>query len=119
MVTSTASTFGQRVAYEIFGEAGALSEQSAWYRTQRTRVIAALDASGFGVRPDRRRVLCLRTATTRQRLPRRPRSSSSSIATSSRSPAASSADSLEGWLRLSWVAPLDQFEEGLRRIAAL
>ena len=45
--TSTASTFGQRVAYEIFGEPGALTEQSAWYRAQRQRVIAALDASGL------------------------------------------------------------------------
>ncbi len=25
-------------------------------------------------------------------------------------------DSLEGWLRLSWVAPIEQVEEGLRRI---
>jgi aspartate/methionine/tyrosine aminotransferase len=25
---------------------------------------------------------------------------------------------LEGWLRLSWVAPIDTFREGVRRIAA-
>jgi aspartate/methionine/tyrosine aminotransferase len=28
-------------------------------------------------------------------------------------------DSLEGWLRISWVAPLPEIAEGLRRIAAL
>ena len=28
-------------------------------------------------------------------------------------------DSLEGWLRISWVAPIEDVEEGLRRIAAL
>ena len=28
-------------------------------------------------------------------------------------------DTLEGWLRLTWVAPIEQFTEGLRRIAAL
>jgi aspartate/methionine/tyrosine aminotransferase len=28
-------------------------------------------------------------------------------------------DSLEGWLRVSWVAPIDQVEEGLHRIANL
>jgi aspartate/methionine/tyrosine aminotransferase len=28
-------------------------------------------------------------------------------------------DVLEGWLRLSFVAPLDAFTEGARRIAAL
>ena len=36
-VTSTASSFGQRVAFEIFGERGAIEEQSAWYREQRRR----------------------------------------------------------------------------------
>jgi aspartate/methionine/tyrosine aminotransferase len=25
---------------------------------------------------------------------------------------------LEGWLRLSWVAPIDDFREGLSRIAS-
>jgi aspartate/methionine/tyrosine aminotransferase len=28
-------------------------------------------------------------------------------------------DSLEGWLRISWVAPIADVEEGLRRIAGL
>ena len=28
-------------------------------------------------------------------------------------------DSLEGWLRISWVAPIEDVEEGLRRIAQL
>ena len=50
-VTSTASAFGQRVAYEIFGEPGALTEQSAWYRVQRELVLDALDASGLQFAP--------------------------------------------------------------------
>jgi aspartate/methionine/tyrosine aminotransferase len=27
--------------------------------------------------------------------------------------------SLEGWLRISWVAPIDDVAEGLRRISSL
>ena len=34
-------------------------------------------------------------------------------------PGSTFGEALEGWLRLSWVAPVDQFAEGLRRIAAL
>lgn len=117
-VTSTASTFGQRVAYEIFGEAGALSEQSAWYRTQRARVIAALDASGLEYVPiDGAFYVCVR-------LPRGNDSLAAALELVEHRnvvaiPGRIFGDSLEGWLRLSWVAPLDQFEEGLRRIAAL
>ncbi len=44
-MTSTASTFGQRVAVEIFREPGALEEQAAWYRSQRAAVLPVLFAS--------------------------------------------------------------------------
>lgn len=117
-VTSTASSFGQRVAYEIFGEPGALTEQSAWYRAQRERVIAALDASGLEYVPiDGAFYVCVR-------LPRGTDSLAAALELVERRnvvtiPGRIFGDTLEGWLRLSWVAPIDQFEEGLRRIAAL
>jgi aminotransferase len=117
-VTSTASTFGQRVAYEIFGEPGALTEQSAWYRTQRARVISALDASGLDYVPiDGAFYVCVR-------LPNGGDSLAAALELVEHRnvvavPGRIFGDSLEGWLRLSWVAPIDQFEEGLRRIAAL
>jgi aspartate/methionine/tyrosine aminotransferase len=117
-VTSTASAFGQRVAYEIFGEPGALEEQSAWYRAQRERVVPALDASGLDyVSIDGAFYACVR-------LPHGTDSYAAAIELVERRnvvaiPGRIFGDSLEGWLRLSWVAPIDQFEEGLRRIKEL
>ncbi len=117
-VTSTASAFGQRVAYEIFGEPGALTEQSAWYRKQHARVTAALDASGLRYVPvDGAFYACVK-------LPRGNDSLAAALdLVENRGvvaiPGRIFGDNLEGWLRLSWVAPIEDFEEGLRRIAAL
>jgi aspartate/methionine/tyrosine aminotransferase len=117
-VTSTASSFGQRVAFEIFGEPGALEEQSAWYRAQREGVVAALDVSGLTYVPiDGAFYVCVK-------LPHGGDSYAAALELVERRgvvaiPGRIFGDCLEGWLRLSWVAPLDQFAEGLRRIASL
>jgi aspartate/methionine/tyrosine aminotransferase len=117
-VTSTASAFGQRVAYEIFGEPGALSEQSAWYRAQHARITAALDVSGLRYVPvDGAFYACVK-------LPHGTDSLAAALELVENRgvvaiPGRIFGDSLEGWLRLSWVAPVEDFEEGLRRIAAL
>ncbi len=117
-VTSTASSFGQRVAYEIFGEPGALAEQSAWYRAQRERVLAALDASGLRYVPiDGAFYVCVR-------LPNGGDSYAAALELVERRgvaaiPGRIFGEDLEGWLRLSWVAPIDDVVEGLARIAAL
>ena len=115
-LTSCASTFGQRVALEIFREPGALEEQSAWYRTQRAEVLGALRASGLTfVEPDGAFYACVK-------LP----NGSDSLAAAIRLveehgvvaiPGRTFGDSLEGWLRLSWVAPVADVREGLARIA--
>lgn len=117
-VTSTASTFAQRVAYEIFGEPGALAEQSAWYRRQRAGVLGILRDSGLEfIEPDGAFYVCVRLARGRD-----------SIAAAHALvehhgvvaiPGRIFGETLEGWLRLSFVAPLDAFAEGLQRIAAL
>jgi aminotransferase len=116
-ITSTASAFAQRVAYEIFGEPGALAEQSVWYARRRADVLAALRASGLTfVEPDGAFYVCAR-------LPRE----TDSVAAAYRLvdergvvaiPGRIFGATLEGWLRLSFVAPLDAFTEGIRRIAA-
>lgn len=117
-VTSAASTFGQQVAYEIFGEPGALTEQSAWYRARRSEVNAALEASGLHYVPvEGAFYVCVR-------LPRGTDSIAAALELVEHRgvvaiPGRIFGDSLEGWLRLSWVAPIDAFEEGVRRIAAL
>ncbi|HEX3548795.1 MAG TPA: pyridoxal phosphate-dependent aminotransferase [Candidatus Elarobacter sp.] len=117
-VTSAANTFGQRVAYEIFGEPGAIEEQSAWYRTQHARTTEALDASGLRYVPvDGAFYACVR-------LPRGGDSLAAALELVEERgvvaiPGRIFGDSLEGWLRLSWVAPIDDVREGLRRIADL
>ena len=115
-VSSAASTFGQRVALGIFGEAGALTEHVPWYRTQRAAVLDALRASGLTfVDPDGAFYVCVK-------LP----NESDSLAAAYRlidehdvvtMPGSIFGETLEGWLRLSWVAQIDTFREGLSRIA--
>jgi aminotransferase len=117
-VTSTASAFGQRIAYEIFGEPGAIDEQSAWYRMQRDRGMAALSASALRYLPiDGAFYVCVR-------LPNGGDSVAAAYELVERRgvaaiPGRTFGPTLEGWLRLSWVAPIEDVAEGLRRITAL
>jgi aspartate/methionine/tyrosine aminotransferase len=116
-VTTSASTFGQRVARAILSEPGAISEQAAWYRTQRAAVLEVLRGSGLTyVEPDGAFYVCVR-------LPH----GTDSLAAALRLvdeydvvtvPGRTFGNTLEGWLRLSWVAPIDAFREGLARIAS-
>ncbi len=117
-LTSTASTFGQRVALGIFSEPGALGEQAAWYRTQRAAILAVLRASPLAfVEPDGAFYVCVQ-----------PRGVTDSLAASLQLlerddvvaiPGRTFGATLEGWLRLSWVAPVEAFRLGVERIAAL
>jgi aspartate/methionine/tyrosine aminotransferase len=117
-LTSTAGTFGQRVAFEIFGEPGALREHAVWYARQRQEIIRALRASGLEfVEPDGAFYVCVR-------LPRGTDSLAAAYTLVEKRgvvaiPGRIFGAALEGWLRLSFVAHLDAFIEGLRRIAAL
>lgn len=116
-VSSAASTFGQRVALGIFREPGALAEQAAWYRTQRAAVLDTLRESGLTfVEPDGAFYACVRL-----------QSGGDSVAAAFRLaddfdviaiPGRTFGATLEGWLRLSWVAPIAAFREGLARIAS-
>ncbi len=115
-LTSTASAFAQRVAYEIFGEPGALTEQFPWYARQRTEVIGVLRASGLEfVEPDGAFYVCVKL----------PHGGDSVAAAHTlvdergvvAIPGRIFGAALEGWLRLSFVAPLDAFARGVERIA--
>ena len=117
-LTSTASTFGQRVALGIFSEPGALEEQAAWYRAQRTAMLSVLRASPLRfVEPDGAFYVCVQ-----------PPGVTDSVATALQLveqsdvvaiPGRIFGATLEGWLRLSWVAPVDALREGIARISAL
>jgi aspartate/methionine/tyrosine aminotransferase len=117
-VTSTASAFAQRVAFEIFAEPGALAEQSAWYARQRVGVLDSVRAAGLRfIEPDGAFYTCVR-------LPRGNDSLAAALHLVEHCgvvaiPGRIFGSELEGWLRLSFVAPLDAFEEGVKRIAAL
>jgi aspartate/methionine/tyrosine aminotransferase len=117
-LTSTASTFGQRVALGIFEEPGALAEQAAWYRTQRAAVLGVMRASALRyVEPEGAFYVCVQPAGVTDSL-------AAALTLIERDdviaiPGRTFGSTLEGWLRLSWVAPLEVFREGVARVAAL
>ena len=115
MVTA-ANTFGQRVAHGIFSEPGALAEQAAWYRKQRADVLAALRDSGLTfVEPDGAFYACVALPPGTESLAAAHRLVDDYDVVTI--PGVTFGATLEGWLRLSWVAPLDAFRDGLARIA--
>ncbi len=117
-LTSTASTFAQRVALEIFHEPGALAEQVPWYRTQRAAIVDALEATPLRyVAPDGAFYVCVQPRGVTDSL-------SAALALVERDdvvtiPGRTFGNTLEAWLRLSWVAPVEMFRAGIEKIAAL
>ncbi|MBV9718157.1 MAG: pyridoxal phosphate-dependent aminotransferase [Candidatus Eremiobacteraeota bacterium] len=113
--TSCADTFAQRIALHIF-ECDALREHAAWYREQRGGVLAALRASGLRfIAPEGTFYVCVR-------LPHGVSSLEAANALLERYdvvaiPGIAFGDSMEGWLRLSWVSPPNNIAAGLERIA--
>jgi aspartate/methionine/tyrosine aminotransferase len=115
-VSTATSTFGQRVALGIFSEPGALAEQLPWYRTQRAAILEELRASGLThVEPDGAFYVCVKLAQGRDSLAAAYRLIEEHDVVTM--PGSIFGPALEGWLRLSWVAPVDVFREGLARIA--
>ncbi|MGA2394236.1 MAG: pyridoxal phosphate-dependent aminotransferase [Candidatus Lustribacter sp.] len=116
-LVTAANTFGQRIALGIFSEPGALSEQAAWYRERRIAVLAALRDSGLTfVEPDGAFYACVKLATGTDSLAAAYRLVDEHDVVTI--PGSIFGASLEGWLRLSWVAPIDAFRDGLARIAS-
>ncbi|MGA8533708.1 MAG: pyridoxal phosphate-dependent aminotransferase [Candidatus Tumulicola sp.] len=115
-VTSCTDTFAQHVALHVFSSAGGVGEHSAWYADQRRAVLAALAEHGVRFVPvDGAFYACVR-------LPDGVNSLAAAgdliddydVVTI---PGIAFGAALEGWLRLSWVAPIADFREGLSRIA--
>lgn len=114
-VTSCADMFAQQVALEIF-RTGAITEHAAWYAGQYRGVVDALASSGLRyVKPDGSFYACVR-------LPEGVASLDGALGLLERHdvltiPGSAFGASFEGWLRLSWVAPLDRVREGIARLA--
>ena len=114
-VTSCASTFGQRVALEIFRRDG-LGAHRSWYARQRDAAVALARATGLRfVEPDGAFYLCLRLGV--------PDSRGFCFALLEHEdvvavPGRLFDEALEGWVRTSFVGTPDAIGEGYRRIAA-
>jgi aspartate aminotransferase len=115
--TSCADSFAQAVALHIFTELEGVREHAPWYREQRKAVVHALDSDKLKyVSPEGSFYACVRL----------PDGASSLDAANDlidrydvlAIPGVAFGPSLEGWLRLSWVAPAERVAEGISRIAA-
>lgn len=114
-VTSCTDTFAQHVALHVFSTPGGIREHAAWYAQQRAGVIEALEEHGLHYAPiDGAFYACVR-------LPDGTRSLDASHDLIEKHdvvaiPGIAFGPELEGWLRLSWVAPIERVREGLARI---
>lgn len=116
-VTSCADTFAQSVALHIFTTTQGVEEHATWYRNQRSGVVDALSASGLRfIEPEGSFYACVKTPG--------PRTSIETAVAFLEEydvlaiPGAAFGPALDSWLRLSWVAPLEEVREGIRRLAA-
>jgi aspartate/methionine/tyrosine aminotransferase len=111
---SCADSFAQYVALEIFRSPENLQEHAPWYREQRARVRAILTESGLPfVDPEGAFYVCVR-------LPEGTASLDAAVDLIERFdvvaiPGIAFGESMEGWLRLSWVAA--PVRDGVARIA--
>lgn len=115
-VMSCTDTIAQQVALHVFSTPGGLREHAAWYERQRADVIAALMENGLRFVPiDGAFYACVR-------LPDGTNSLDAANELIERHdvmaiPGIAFGSALEGWLRLSWVAPIASVREGLTRIS--
>jgi aspartate/methionine/tyrosine aminotransferase len=114
--TSCADTFAQRVALHVFETPGGLQEHASTYREHRLALLTALRESGLHfIAPEGTFYVCVR-------LPHGVRSLEAADELIERYdvvaiPGIAFGESMEGWLRLSWVTSPDRVAAGLRRIA--
>ena len=114
-MVSCADSFAQCVALHIF-ENNALGEHASWYARRLQPILETLHGSGLRfIVPEGSFYACIR-------LPEGVQSRDAAYALVDEHdvvtiPGVAFGDCFEGWLRLSWVAPLDRFREGLARIA--
>jgi len=115
-LTSCTDTFAQQAALHVFTTLGGMNEHVSWYRSQWAGVVEALDTSGLRyIRPEGSFYACVR-------LPDGVKSYEAAMHLADdydviAIPGVAFGPSLEGWLRISWVASLQAVREGITRIA--
>jgi aspartate/methionine/tyrosine aminotransferase len=115
-VTSCADTFAQHVALHVFHTPDALQEHATWYREQRIELLAALRESGLRfIKPEGSFYVCveLPAGMSSHRAAEELIERHDVVAI----PGIAFGTSMEGWLRLSWVASAEQVRAGIGRIA--
>lgn len=116
-ITSCADTFAQQVALDIFARPGGLAEHAPWYIRQHHDVVEALRASGLRfIEPEGSFYACVRLPDGIDSLAAAHRLADEHDVIAI--PGSAFGPSFAPWLRLSWVAPIDDVREGIRRIAA-
>ena len=114
--TSCASTFAQRVAFEIFA-AAELGAHRPWYAQQRAAVLATLRDSPLEfIEPEGAFYVCVRVGAQDTLGFAEALIEERDVVTV---PGDLFAQSLAGWLRTSFVGALPDVREGLARIASL
>ncbi len=115
-VVSTANTFAQRIALEIFRTPHGLEEHASFYREQRAAAAKALEDVGLPYAPIDGSFYAavhvgngVKTLAFAQQL----LEEADVVAI----PGSIFGASFEGWLRCSWVAPIESVREGFQRIA--
>ena len=115
-VTSCADTFAQYAALHVFTQLEGVREHAPWYRDQRREVLLALRESAMPfVTPEGSFYACVRLPDGMPSL----ETAHDLIARCDvlAIPGIAFGPIMEGWLRLSWVAPAAQVREGVARIA--
>lgn len=115
-LVSTANTYAQRVALEIFKAPGGLQEQFGWYREQRAATQVELDALALRYLPVEGSfyvAVHVGDGVDTLAFAHRLIDEEDVVAI----PGSTFGGSFEGWLRCSWVAPVEQVREGFSRIA--
>jgi aspartate/methionine/tyrosine aminotransferase len=115
-LVSTANTYAQRVALEIFRAPSGLREHAEWYGTQRGGVLEALAGTGLEHLPvDGSFYAAVHVGQDIESMPFAYRLLEEADVVAI--PGSTFGPSFEGWLRCSWVAKLESVREGFRRIA--
>ncbi|MDQ2681156.1 MAG: pyridoxal phosphate-dependent aminotransferase [Candidatus Eremiobacteraeota bacterium] len=115
-VTSCADTFGQQVALHIFRQPDGLIEHGSWYVQQRSQVIQALRKSKLRfITPEGSfyAAIALPSGLSSLQAAHELADLHDVIAI----PGIAFGPAFEGWLRISWVAPIEIVREGITRIA--
>jgi aspartate/methionine/tyrosine aminotransferase len=114
-LTSCANTFSQRVAYEVFA-ANELASHRAWYARQRAGMLAALRETPLDfIEPDGAFYVCVRVGAVDTLAFAEDLIAARDVVAI---PGHIFGEALRGWLRTSFVGPLDGVREGVARIAS-